>query len=298
MGNLLLWDESPSDSSWVYTEIYRASTETGTYSKIDTLDINDFTYYDENGASGDYYKIRFTNTDGSLTTDYSDAMQGSIRYLYTDPKDVLRIAGLTTATLPSTITNNTIYDWIYDISKDIDKLTKKVFGRTESFEEICSSNYMNVNASIILNHRQISDVSVYFRQTIQPDDQGEYTWNEKNEGFDFQVFPEGRIKLYTYPVFMQPYNYQDIKITGTYGQTDIPSEIEQMTKLMTAIRIFVHITGGSYNDVTSWSLGEYNESLGEPYTNLRATIDMILQELKRLKERTGISDKLVNFRIA
>ena len=89
---------------------------------------------------------------------------------------------------------------------------------------------------------------------------------------------------------MTPYNYNDIRISGTYGQTDIPTAIEQLTKYITAIRIFVHITGGSYNDVTSWSLGEYNESLGEPYTNLRATIVMLETEIKKLRERTGITD--------
>lgn len=298
MGNLLVWKENPSDSTWTKTEIYRASTELGTYSKIISLSTADFTYYDPNGLSTSFYKIRFTNDDASQTTDYSDPVKGQERYLYTDPKDVLRIAGLVPETLPNTIDNNTLYDWIYDISKDIDKMTKRVYGRTETFEEIQSSKYMNIKQNVLLNHKGVSKITVSFRTDIAPDSNGNYAWTQKREGFDFQVFPEGKIKLFTWPVVQQPYNYQDLKINGTYGQVDIPSDIEQFAKIMVAIRIFIHITGGSYNDVTAWSLGEYNESLGEPYTNLRASIDMLLKELQRVKERTGISEKLINVRYA
>jgi len=280
-----MWEEPPADSEWTKTEVHKSATEEGEYTKITV------------GTSTNYYKIRFTNDDASEVSDYSDAIQGKLRYLYTDPKDVLRSAGLTQSTLPDSIDNNTIYDWIYDISKNLEKITKKVFGRTETFEEIQSSKYMNVKQNILLDHKSISEITVSFRQSIAPVD-GEYTWNEKSEGYDYQVFPEGKIKLFTYPVIHTPYNYRDIKIAGTYGELIIPSEIEQLCKYLVAIRIFVHITGGSYNDVSSWSLGEYNESLGEPYTNLRAAIDMITKEIKRLKDETGISDKVINLRYA
>lgn len=298
MGNQLLWDESPSDSTWTKTEIYRATTEEGTYSLITTLAVADFTYYDANGSSGDYYKIRFTNDDATLVSAYSTAIKGALRYLYTDPKDVLRTAGLTQDTLPDSITNNDIYDWIYDISKNLDRATKKVYGRTEEFEEIQSSKYKNVTNTLILEHKSITDVDVYFRLNIAPDESGEYDWSQKNEGYDYQVLPTGRIKLFTYPAIQTPYNYRDIKITGTYGESTIPTSIEQLCKYLTAIRIFVHITGGSYNDVTSWSLGEYNESLGEPYTNLRATIVMLTDEIKRLKKETGFTDEMQDLRYA
>jgi len=301
MGNLIIWQESPADSTWTKTEIYRASTSNGTYSKIATLDISyvsGFTYYDQNGESTSYYKIRFTNDDATQTTDYSSPVQGKQRYLYTDPKEVLRISGLIPETLPNTIDNNTLYDWIYDVSKNVDKLSKQVYGRTEAFEEIQSSRYLNSKQNLLLDHKNVSDVSVYFRTDIAPDETGEYTWVKKREGYDYQIFPEGRIKLFTWPIVQQPYNYRDIKIVGTYGQLTIPPEIEQLTKYLVAIRIFVHLTGGSYNDVTAWSLGEYNESLGEPYTNLRATIVMLENEIKRIKKQTGIKDTLINLRYA
>lgn len=298
MGNLLLWDESPSDSDWTKTEVYRADTEEGSYSKIITMSVSDFTYYDSSGESGDYYKIRFTNDEATEVTDYSDATQGAVRYLYTDPKDVMRAAGLTEATLPDSITTNDIYDWIYDVSKNLDKATKKVYGRTETFQEIHDSKYTSVRHNLILEHKGISDVTVEFRLNITPDESGEYNWSEKSEGFDYQVIPRGRIKLFTYPAVQTPYNYQDIRVSGTYGQTDIPTPIEQLCKYLSAIRIFVHITGGSYNDVTSWSLGEYNEALGEPYTNLRETVKMLKVEIDRLIEETGVSTKLINLRYA
>lgn len=298
MGNLILWQESPSDSTWTKTEVHKSSTETGVYSKITTLVISDFTYYDANGISTDFYKIRFTNDDATKTTDYSEPNQGQARYIYTDPKDVLRAAGLTTATLPDSITTNDIYDWIYDVSKNLDQATKRVYGRTETFEETLDSKYLSVRHNIILDHRGVSDIKVEFRTSITPDESGEYEWNERTEGFDYQVIPMGRIKLFVYPTIQTPYNYQDIRVSGSYGQSNIPTAIEQLCKYLSAIKIFVHITGGSYNDVTSWSLGEYNEALGEPYTNLRETVKMLTAEIKRLTEQTGVADKMQNLRYA
>ena len=293
-----MWEESPSDSTWTKTEVYKASTEEGSYSLITTLAILDFTYYDSAGISTDFYKIRFTNDDLSEATDYSDAIQGANRYLYTDPKDVLRSAGLTIETLPDSITTNDIYDWIYDVSKNLDTATMKVYGRRETFEEIQDSRTLNVRQNILLEHKGISDITLSYRTNITPDEDGNYTWTEKREGFDYQTFPKGRIKLFTWPTIRTPYNYQDIKIEGTYGESTIPTAIEQFCKYLTAIRIFIHITGGSYNDVTSWSLGEYNESLGEPYTNLRATIDMLTKEIGRLKLQLGVTDQMQNMRYA
>ena len=298
MGNLIMWNESPSDSEWTKTEVHRAETEEGVYSKITTLAITDFTYYDSSGVSTQFYKVRFTNDEATEVSDYSDPTQGEDRYLYTDPKDVMRAAGLTEATLPDSITTNDIYDWIYDVSKNLDKATKKVYGRTETFEETHDSRYSSVRHNLILEHKDVSDVTVEFRLNITPDEEGEYSWSTKSEGFDYQVIPRGRIKLFTYPAVQTPYNYQDIRVSGTYGQSTIPTEIEQLCKYLSAIKIFVHITGGSYNDVTSCSLGEYNEALGEPYTNLRETVKMLTTEIKRLSEQTGVNDKLQNLRYA
>jgi len=298
MGNLILWEESPTDSDWTKTQVYKASEEGGSYSLATTLAIADFTYYDAIGISTDFYKIRFTNDELTLATDYSDEIQGESRYLYTDPKDVLRAAGLTTATLPDSITTNDIYDWIYDVSKNLDQATRRVYGRTETFEETLDSKYLSVRHNLILEHKEVSDITVQFRTSITPDSEGEYTWVERTEGFDYQVIPRGRIKLFVYPTIQTPYNYQDIKVSGSYGQSTIPTSIEQLCKYLSAIKIFVHITGGSYNDVTSWSLGEYNEALGEPYTNLRETVKMLTAEIKRLTEQTGVADKMQNLRYA
>ena len=64
------------------------------------------------------------------------------------------------------------------------------------------------------------------------------------------------------------------------------------------MRIFVHITGGTYNDVTSYSLGEYSEALGEPYINLRETITILQNDLQRILDLTGISTKKTRMRLA
>ncbi len=294
MGCLLTWRTPPTDSDWENTEIYRSNTETGTYILQGTVAVSDTSFYDCDGQSTSWYKIRFTSTTGACTeSDYSDPIQGSVRYLYANPTDVARRVGLDIDDLPKDLTYNDLYKYIADISRSIDKLTNNLYGRTETFEYRHSSKYMNISKSFDLPYRNVTDLSVFFKNSIESE-----TFDEINYGYDYDYKPEsGRIFLYRYPT-LQPRMIRDIKVTGTYGQSTIPDEIRQLAEILSGIKIFVYLTGGSFDDVTAYTLGEYSESLGEPYTNLRATITMLEEEKRRLMELTGISTKKTTMRLA
>lgn len=294
MGVQLTWDNPPADSSWENTEVHRSASELGTYTLVDSVVITDTSFYDCSGITSSWYKIRFTATTGSCTeSEFSDVMQGSLRYLYANPTDVARVGGLNISNLPKDITINDIYKWIGDISRNIDDLNENVYGRTDSFSFIGDSQYLDVGKSIKIPYRNVSDYTVSFLNSVT-----EQTFTEINEGFDYQVKPEiGRFYLYLFPT-VSPRRIQDIKIIGTYGQLTIPDAIKQLTEVLSAIRIFVHLTGGSFDDVTSYQLGEYSESLGEPYTNLNATVRMLEVEKQRLMHMTGIAIKKTRMRLA
>lgn len=284
MGVQLTWDNPTADSSWENTEIHRSTTEGGTYTLVGTVEIADTSFYDCSGTSSNWYKIKFTATTGSCSvSDFSDPIQGDVRFLYANPTDVARVGGLNIDNLPKDLTVNDLYKWIGDVSRSLDNVNENVYGRTETFEFIGSSLYLDVGKTVKIPNRNIATGEVVqFKNSVTED-----TFSTLTEGFDYQIKRDiGRFYLYKFPS-VQPRRIEDIKITGTYGQTDIPEEIRQLCEVLSAIRIFVHLTGGSFDDVTSYQLGEYSESLGEPFTNLNATVKMLEVEKVRLMKMTG-----------
>jgi len=65
---------------------------------------------------------------------------------------------------------------------------------------------------------------------------------------------------------------RDLKVRYTYGTIGIPRVVEELCASLAALRALTKMMGGSYDDVTSYSVPDYSASKGEPYTNMRATI--------------------------
>jgi len=111
MGILLRWRIPDTDEvTYNKTVIYRASSETGTYTEIATQNISDNTYFDQDGTTSNWYKIRFRGgVAGSyFYSDYSDPMQGGKWRGYCSPDDVRLLANLSS----TDISDSTLYDII------------------------------------------------------------------------------------------------------------------------------------------------------------------------------------------
>jgi len=77
-GNYISWEKVIDESTgYNYTEVYRASAKGGSYSLIATLDIAINEYFDQDGATTSYYKIRFKDAVTSKYSDYSEEMPAS-----------------------------------------------------------------------------------------------------------------------------------------------------------------------------------------------------------------------------
>lgn len=293
MGNLINWNDTPYPADFDIVKIYRSDTEEGSYAEIGSIPVTEGVYYDYDGIDGNWYKIRFYSTNQTKHSEYSDPFEAGTSNLYTDYASVLRMAGLTEETLPDSLTTETIYEWIYDISRNIDKSTQTVYGRLENFT-ITGSSKTDLDSckNWKLPFKNVSVTSVGYILNLESQE-----YNTLRNHYDYEAETNGIIHLYSNSYYGF-YRYNDIQAIGTYGLLTIPAEVEQLAKIMTAIRIFVHITGGSYNDVTSYSLGEFQESLGEPYTNLNAMIGMLEKEKKRLELATGISYRKFKMRLA
>ncbi len=81
MGNHLTWEKPLPDATWTHVRIERSTTENGSYTEITTGSgqaIADSTYFDVNGTSTSWYKIRFYDSANGVYSDYSAALQGEV----------------------------------------------------------------------------------------------------------------------------------------------------------------------------------------------------------------------------
>ena len=93
MGTYLKWKQADG-ASYTNTYIYRADSESGTYTQIATQAYDDLNYYDIDGATSSWYKIRFYDSVLGKWSDFSNAIQGGTYTGYCTTKDVRDMTNL------------------------------------------------------------------------------------------------------------------------------------------------------------------------------------------------------------
>ncbi len=76
MSTAITWTKPLSNETWSHTIIERCATETGTYVEIGSVLIATSNYFDINGTSSSWYKIRFYDSVNLVYSEYSTALQG------------------------------------------------------------------------------------------------------------------------------------------------------------------------------------------------------------------------------
>jgi hypothetical protein len=101
MSNLLQWYGPEVGTAWNQTRIYRSATETGTYSLIATVAVSVTKYFDETGASSDWYKVAFydslTLVQGPLSAAF---YASSTPTMYTNPTELRKFMQFNTTDFP------------------------------------------------------------------------------------------------------------------------------------------------------------------------------------------------------
>jgi hypothetical protein len=96
MGQYLRWAiPTDTDVSYDKTYIYRATSQGGTYAEITNQLIADNEYFDIDGETTNWYKIRFYNSTAIKWSNYSEELQGGTFYGYCTIGDVRDLTGLT-----------------------------------------------------------------------------------------------------------------------------------------------------------------------------------------------------------
>ena len=65
---------------------------------------------------------------------------------------------------------------------------------------------------------------------------------------------------------------RNIKARYTIGKSSVPKLIRQTTAAIAGMAAIVGLMGGTFDDVTAYTIPEMSVSKGEPFTNMRATL--------------------------
>lgn len=95
---------------------------------------------------------------------------------------------------------------------------------------------------------------------------------------------DGRVILQTSTV---PNGKRNVKITYTHGYTSVPAQVQELSALIAAVMALVNISGGSYDDVTSFGVGRANFTVGEVYVNIREVLSQLTKRIDKILLNLG-----------
>ena len=84
-----------------------------------------------------------------------------------------------------------------------------------------------------------------------------------------------------------PNGTENIRITYSYGTVTTPALISELSAILTSIKSYVNLSGGSYDDATNYQLGSKAVTIGEVYVNIREVIDQFRKRKTEILKLMG-----------
>lgn len=252
----MTWSRPTSDASWTHSKLYRATSQTGTYSLVVTQAIADTTYYDENGGTSSWYKVTYYDNATAVESGYSDAFQGtSGTTYYTTPARVasrLQIQNSQSVAQFDGTTKPTVWE-VAEIIREVEARIEQETGHAWTERYAYDANDSNDYEPHHLNHeyRNLSGIPIYLAHrhvrtltagsgdSLQVFDGsswvewlGTYTEGRAN---DFWLdYRQGTLFLRTYIYRNRPWG---VRIRYRYGEQTVPEDIKKAATLLTCAEI-------------------------------------------------------------
>jgi hypothetical protein len=245
MGNVVKWSLPATEAGWTKTYI-ESSTDQITWVVLTNQAIADNTYYDENGGSNTYYRIRFYNETSLVYSGYSNIAAGELKTTtYCTPEDVQRVLQIDDlgGIGRSKPTRDDIIDFILDAEEEINRLTKHSWKSTTITDEIYSTNANYVEGSgfpIPLNHRKIKTLTEASGDKLEIWDGSEWTdlisstsYTEGRDADYWLDYEQGILYIKDFHTIYE----NGIRLTYRYGETIVPKTIRNACSLLAGIQI-------------------------------------------------------------
>ena len=243
MGALISWDAPDSSASW--TEVYiERSTDGTSYVAIASQSISDTDYYDPDGSTNYYYRIRFFDNSNNVFSSYSSVLQPTaVTTYYTDPAHVERFMQ-TTFSGSTTPTTQQVLEFIEETEDETDYYCgtswRSVLVTNEYHGTASKDYFIDTGTPVRLNHRNVRAFSSANGDKIEV---WEGSWvdyvstkTESRTG-DFWVdYTNGVIYFKT--MFFSP-RKSNIRVTYHHGESVVPKDIRQAVTMLTAANLLM-----------------------------------------------------------
>jgi len=304
MGTYIYWAAPGTDTSWTSSKLYRATSETGSFSLLVnqtlTLTAPDTTYYDETGTSAHWYKYSYYNSVTGVESALSPAFQGeAIATTYTRPSlvaEFLQIRNSQGVRMFDGQTKPSIFEVLSIIKRKedyIDQITghawRTRYGGTES-GNATASNYeyydlpyqreLGVGRKISLKHRKILQLASGSGDALQIWNGVSYddylTTKVESRASDYWLdYEQGILYLVNYSSGMEK---RVVRIKYRYGDQTVPSDIEDLATILTAIDVII-----SDDRSVLLPAGTDNVSLSEKIDKLKERAQVIFAARSELR---------------
>ena len=200
--------------------------------------------------------------------------------LYCSVMDGYRKAGITS----SVISEGDMADHIREACGEVDTLMGRSFKSTQSATEWHDIEELDEDdriKTLFLDKRPIQSIT----SLISYDKSSTIvkTWSSSDYWVDLDI---GTIRLRTQE-FAQQNNR--VKVIYTYGYATVPVNIRNLVGNIAAMRAITQQIGGTYDDVTSYSLPSgVSIGVGEPYTNMREALTRLEKANTEILKAIGV----------
>lgn len=269
--------EEPVDPESALLEIYDSSGEVVTSKTLAELNnpvLGTITYFytiPENAKLGNWkYRFEATVSEKEVITEkYFVVVEGSVPR-YCSISDVYRHSGVDSTVKDESI----VVHEIEETSALIDKYYGRGFSPSTTVEEWIDIEDLDEDDKIdeiFLEKRPIKEIvslKSYDRNGTEVK-----VWTADQ----YKVKKElGLIRLRNTEFAQQE---DRVEVVYTYGYDSVPTEIRRLTGILAAMKIIIAQVGGTFDDVTSYSLPSgVSIGVGEPYTNMREAITRLEKE--------------------
>ena len=243
-----------------------------TYTNLDNFQVDDDTEYRSLSPEG---VLRFAvgnNYSGKNTVVIVVTVSGS-QYVTVD--DVYRTTGINS----SVVDESNVQSAILRASSEAVLLTGRPLGTESRTEYLYGNNkqfmYLDCYPIVTVSSLSVGGTEVTTSTLDVVTDTGRITLGTDSE-----------VTRFTLPSRMLPESKErNIIVTYTWGYSNPPYWHKRIVECLAGIQVITQQIGGTFDDVTSESLGDYSSSLGEPYVNIRQVSINLKQELDMLLKR-------------
>ncbi len=175
--------------------------------------------------------------------------------------------------------------------EEVDKLTGNYWGSADTFIQYFDgydSGYPQTDRPYGFQIDEIPEFELDFKginsiTTVEfLDRTGDVSSTVDSDFIDFDE--DGRVILNSQSI---PNGKKNVKITFISGYSSVPVLVQELCALVAGMMALVNISGGSYKDISTYSLGRKNFSRGQVYVNIRESIDQMNNRIKVITEHLG-----------